>query len=140
MSSFKWGKAHAVYLPAIDAEHRNLFRLAEDLQKSIAAKDDARVPLLLRGVLSTAEVHFTGEERLMRSMEYPLYSWHRQQHDTLRKRGAEFLKRIEAGETDAAPRLLDFLSVWFRDHMSLADRMMGAFVRNYERLHSTLAS
>ena len=141
MLSFKWSKAHAVYLPEIDAEHRNIFRMAEELHKAGAAgADGERVLTLLRGLMAAAEVHFNREERLMRSIEYPLYQWHKQQHDTVRKRGREFLKKIEAAEVGALEMLMAFLSGWLKDHTSLTDRMMGAYVRNYERLHHAVAS
>src|SRR6185437_12880868 len=102
MLSFKWSKAHAVYLPEIDAEHRNIFRMAEELQKAATAgADSERVLTLLRGVLTATEAHFNREERLMRSLQYPLYTWHKQQHDTVRKRSREVLKKFEAGEVGA---------------------------------------
>ena len=73
------------------------------------------------------------------ALAYPLYTWHKQQHDTVRKRSPEFLKKVEAGEIDAPRDADDFLAGWLRDHMSVADRMMGAHVRNYERLHHAVA-
>jgi hemerythrin len=141
MLSFKWSKAHAVYLPEIDAEHRNIFRMAEELQKAATAgADSERVLTLLRGVLTATEAHFNREERLMRSLQYPLYTWHKQQHDTVRKRSREVLKKFEAGEVGALEMLMGFLAGWLRDHTSVADRMMGAYLRNYERLHHAVAS
>src|SRR5262245_46458725 len=110
MNSFKWSKAHAVYLAEIDAEHRNLFRLADEFQKAVIAGDDpAHLVNLLRTALSETEAHFNHEERLMRSIQYPLYNWHKQQHDTVRKRAGECLKGLECGDLDAAPVLLEFL-------------------------------
>jgi hemerythrin len=141
MLSFKWSKAHAVYLPEIDAEHRNIFRMAEELQKAATAgADSERVLTLLRGVLTATEAHFNREERLMRSLQYPLYTWHKQQHDTVRKRSRQVLKKFEAGEVGALEMLMGFLAGWLRDHTSVADRMMGAYLRNYERLHHAVAS
>jgi hemerythrin len=31
MSLFKWSSAHSVYLPEIDAEHRAIYRLGNEL-------------------------------------------------------------------------------------------------------------
>ena len=36
--------------------------------------------------------------------------------------------------------MLEFLSRWFKDHVGLTDRMMGAHLRNYDRLHAAAAS
>ena len=52
----------------------------------------------------------------------------------------QLARRVEAGDAAAAGELLEFLSVWLRDHMSVADRMMGAYLRNYLRFNTSLAS
>ena len=60
-------------------------------------------------------------------------------HTETRKRITQFAGRIEAAESDATVLLLEFLSSWMRDHVSVADRMMGAYLRNYSRSHSGFA-
>jgi hemerythrin len=52
----------------------------------------------------------------------------------------EFAPRIEGGERKAALLLLEFLSGWLQEHTRLADSMMAAHMRNYERAHAVLAS
>ena len=37
MSPFKWSSAHSTYLPEIDAEHRALYRLGDELHKALLA-------------------------------------------------------------------------------------------------------
>jgi hemerythrin-like metal-binding protein len=134
MQRFKWTKEHAVFLPDVDAEHRNLFHLADQLEAAVLAKADAAQVLeTLRALIAATEDHFSHEERQMRSTHYPSYAWHKQQHDTLRKRMSQFVPRIESGDGEAALLLLEFLSGWLKDHTALTDRMMGAYLRNYER-------
>ena len=141
MQHFKWTKAHAIFLPEIDAEHRNLFRMAEDLHQAVrAGAEAARVQELARPLAVAIEEHFAHEERLMRSAACPDAAWHKAQHDAARKKMGPLFAEIERGEVDAAGELIEFLGKWFRDHMSLPDRMMGAHVRNFERLHVALAS
>ena len=141
MRLFKWDKMHAVFMPEIDAEHKNIFRLADELSQAVAGRapiDQARA--ILRELIASGEDHFAREERLMRATNYPGSAWHKRQHDTVRKRLKEFAPRIEAGERRAAAELLEFLSGWLRDHVRLADCMMAAHVRNYERDQAALAS
>jgi hypothetical protein len=40
---------------------------------------------------------------------------------------------MERGDPQAGFELVDYLSSWLRDHTRLADRMMGAFLRNRQR-------
>jgi hemerythrin len=141
MQSFKWTKAHAVHLPQVDAEHRNLFRMAEELQQAArAGAETPRVLELSRAAATAIEEHFSHEERLMKSAACPGFEWHKSQHDAARKRVKGFLKDIEAGNPESTGGLLDYLARWLKDHLALTDRMMGAHLRNYERLHAKLAS
>jgi hemerythrin len=135
MQHFKWTKAHAVYLPQVDAEHRNLYRMAEELhQAARTGTEAARVRELAWPFLAAIEEHFVHEERLMKAADCPDLAWHKLQHDTMRKRMKIYQSEIEAGEIEATNVFLTFLSRWLKDHMSLTDRMMGAHVRNHERL------
>jgi hemerythrin-like metal-binding protein len=132
---------HAVFIPEIDAEHQNMFRLADELHQAVvggAPADQARA--ILRELIAKSEAHFAHEERLMRATHYPGSAWHKRRHDTVRKRVKEFAPGIEGGDGQAALLLLEFLSGWFRDHVRLADCMMAAHVRNYERDQAALAS
>jgi hemerythrin-like metal-binding protein len=141
MQHFKWTKAHAVYLPQVDAEHRNLFRMAEEIHQSArAGAEAARIQELVRSFLAAMEEHFAHEERMMKSAAVPDYEWHKTQHDTARGRAARFVEDIEQGSAGAPMEMLEFLGRWFKDHMGLTDRMMGAHVRNYERLQAKIAS
>src|SRR5579872_5348676 len=136
MRVFKWNAAHAVYLPEIDAEHRALYRTAGELQQAIEGNASSeRIPEILRGILLAVEDHFGHEERLMQASNYLSFGWHKQQHDSARKRLKQFMEHVEAGEPDAAVLLLEFMSSWMRDHIAVADRMMGAYLRNYGRSH-----
>ena len=141
MQPFKWNKKHEVFVPELDAEHRNLFRILEELRAAVAAGGgEEQVHSLLAALAAGAEEHFRHEERLMRSAQYSAFDWHKRQHDTARKRLKEFSGRVEAGDSEAAPALLEFLIPWLADHAGLTDRMMGAYIRNHRRLHAALAS
>ena len=141
MSVFKWSKDHSVYLPEIDAEHRSLFRLGAELHKAVLARGTAaQIKPILVNLLEAEEQHFRHEERLMRVVHYAAFQWHKSQHDAVRKRTKLALKGIEADDLEACVALLKFLNTWLTDHMGVADRMMGAFMRNHLRFNTALAS
>jgi hemerythrin len=73
-------------------------------------------------------------------MHYTALAWHKSQHDAVRKRAKSALTRMEKGDSAAAGELLEFLAGWLRDHMGVADRMMGAHLRNHQRFNTSLAS
>jgi hemerythrin len=141
MQHFKWTKSQAVYLPQVDAEHRNLYRMAEDLHQAVrAGAEAARLQEIARPLLAGFEEHFAQEERLMRSAGCPDFEWHKTQHDTERNRGARMIQELEVGDPAAARIYLEFLYRWLKDHLSLTDRMMGSHVRNHDRLHAARPS
>ena len=141
MSLFKWSSAHSVYLPEIDAEHRALYRLGDELHKAmLAGADPVHLKPVVDNLLESAEQHFRHEERLMRAIHYTSFDWHKGQHDAARKKVRALAKRIDAGDAAATGELLEFLAEWLRGHLGVADRMMGARLRNYLRFNTSLAS
>ena len=141
MSLFKWSSALSVYLPEIDAEHRAIYRLGDELHKAVlAGATPARLQPIVANLLETAEQHFRHEERLMRAIHYTEFEWHKKQHNAARKRSKALAKRIAAGDSAAAGELIEFLSEWLHGHLGVADRMMSARLRNYLRFNTSLAS
>lgn len=137
MRNFRWSENNEVFLPQVDAEHRDLFRIADEMQQAIAAEAAAEVKGRLDALAAHAEDHFSHEEWLMQSVKYPSYAWHRQQHNTARKRLKLLAPLVASGEAEAAELLLEFLEGWLQDHTTVTDRMMAAYVRNYERANAT---
>lgn len=137
MSRLQWSEEHTIHLPEIDAEHRSIHFLAMDLKKSLVqGAPPAEIEIRLRALLAELEDHFAHEERSMREARYAMYSWHKGQHDTLRKRSRNFAERIQAGDPKAGKQLIAFVARWLDDHIAVADNMMGAALRNHQRLHA----
>jgi hemerythrin len=139
MRHFTWSPENEVFLAQVDAEHRDLFRIADELQQAVAGNVLPAVKQQMRRLVDHAEEHFSHEEWLMQSVKYSSYDWHKQQHDTARRRLKLFVPLIESGNVEAADVFFEFLEGWLQDHTSLTDRMMAAHVRNYERAHATNA-
>jgi hemerythrin len=141
MRDFEWSsEENEIYIAQIDAEHRDLFQLARGLEQALK-RHLPQTDILehVHALATHAEEHFSHEEWLMQSVSYPSYAWHRSQHETARRRLKLFVPLVENGDEEAADVFLEFLAGWLHDHTSVTDRMMGAYVRNYERAHATNA-
>jgi hemerythrin len=137
MRLFKWTNAYAVYIPEIDAEHRTLYQMADDLHRTILAGTDTNQILAsLRELLAHVAHHFAHEERLMLSVDDPALAWHKRQHDLARKNLKSFERRVRGGEREAALLLLEYLSDWMKIHLKFSDILMGSFLRNHARVHA----
>lgn len=140
MKHFSWSPENEVFLGQIDAEHRELFKLAAALQHTMEKGFEGNeMREALEALATHTEEHFQHEEWLMQSVSYPAYGWHKQQHETARRRLKLFVPLIEKGDSEAGELFLEFLSGWLHDHVSISDRMMASHVRNYERSHATSA-
>jgi hemerythrin-like metal-binding protein len=132
MAGVKGRAVQPVFTPAFDAEHQSISGAVEALRK-MSGEHGGGPLTFLRALSAQIEEHFAGEERLMHSSGYSAYDWHKRQHDAARRRVAEFAARVEANEAGAVSAAASFLTAWLRDHTGLHDRMMAAYLRNYER-------
>ena len=135
MRSLKWSTSHAVFVTEIDDEHQEIFEAVTDLQGALSQdRPMGEIRTLTERLTRRIVEHFAHEERLMRAARYGSMRWHKTQHDNAGRRVGQFVRRIEEGDSQAGPELVEYLTVWLRDHTRLADRMMGAFLRNQRRI------
>jgi hemerythrin-like metal-binding protein len=135
MRSLQWSTSHAVFVAEIDDEHKEILEAVSNLQKVLSSRGPLieirkRTQLLIGCIFE----HFAHEERLMLAARYSSLRWHKQQHDNARKRVSQLVLRTQQGDTNAGFALVEYLANWLRDHTRLADRMMGAFLRNRRRI------
>jgi hemerythrin len=134
MDTLKWSASHAVYVPEIDDEHKQIFEAVYNLRQAFAEGGaPAEIRRQTQRLISSIGEHFEHEERLMRAARYGSMRWHKQAHQSARRRVGEFVLRIEQGESGAVLELAEYLTAWLHDHTRLADRMLGAFLRNQQR-------
>lgn len=117
---------------AVDAQHRELFRLFDELQEAVRRQDPAPVlHEVLDGLVRYVAVHFEGEERLMRHSRYPRAAEHKALHDDLRHRTAEVVEGYRTGRHLVPVTLAHFLSGWLWNHILQSDLAMVRWVREH---------
>ena len=135
MRSLKWSTSHAVFVAEIDDEHKEIFEAVSHLQTALSSPGPPpEIPKLTERPIACIVGHFAHEERLMRAARYGSLNCHKQQHDAAKRRVEQFVIQIEQGDPKAGVELVEYLTAWLRDHTRLADRMMGAFLRNHRRV------
>src|SRR5579862_3772908 len=131
----------AIHIHQFEDEHRELFRLHGDLQCAIAGgASTAQMLPIVSDLVAHTNQHFLHEEREMRAVRYDHYVWHLRQHKAARAKVTRLGQRIRRGDGEAARELLEFLHGWLKDHIGIADRMLGAYLRNYYRSQEARAS
>ena len=132
--ALKWSTSHAVFVTEIDDEHKEIFEALSSLRMVLSSHGPAlEIRSRTEFLIACLANHFAHEERLMRAARYGSIRWHKQQHDHAGRRVEKFVLAIEQGDPQAGLALVEYLTSWLHDHTRLADRMMGAFLRNQRR-------
>jgi hemerythrin-like metal-binding protein len=130
----QWNKEQSVFVPEIDEQHEGLFQASQELRRALLeGEQPARLDFLAARLATRVAAHFQNEERLMRLSRYSAMDWHERQHQTGRGLLAALIDAIRGHGTASPFDALDALTAWMLDHISVADRMLGAHLRNYDR-------
>ena len=129
MRRLVWTASDAVWVEDLDHEHKEIFAAVARLTQS----SEAEAPQAMKQLAASMAGHFAHEERLMRAARYAALAWHKQQHDSARRRVRQFAPAVVLGQASAAADLTHYLTEWLQRHTRVADRMLGAFLRNRRR-------
>ena len=129
MSLFAWKQEYAVGHPDIDEQHKQLFRMADDLHQAMmeGRGREALIGLYSRLVTYTRH-HFAAEERLMRESAYPGYVQHHLQHEKLTEQVLTLQKNMASKQTTVTLETMNFLSDWLMHHIGGSDQKVAAHI------------
>ncbi|MDR3580367.1 MAG: bacteriohemerythrin [Oryzomonas sp.] len=129
MTSIEWDESMALHLPAIDSQHQQLIGWIKALSDAVLKGEGAQVidDVLLK-LVSYVQEHFSYEERLMLSHNFPGFTGHRQEHDFFVTKLADMHARITNGE-ELSIKTLEFLIDWTIKHIKGTDQIYGRFLR-----------
>lgn len=132
MSSHRieWTGALSVGVPSIDAQHRQLVDLLNDLDAAVAhGYTDEITRSMLDRLIRYANEHFGYEEELFARTGYPDAVAHVTEHALFRQHVEELDKRARRGEFVLGIEVVRFLREWLLDHVQVTDRAYGVHLR-----------
>lgn len=130
MSLFQWDNKFLVGHSDIDAQHKRLFQLADELHTAMAAGNaKAKLSETLNSLIAYTKIHFANEERLMIAHKYPDYQAHKLLHDKLTAQVVEFQKDFAAGRSVLTIDLMQFLKNWLSQHIGKIDQKVAEFLK-----------
>lgn len=130
----QWTEEQSVFIPEIDEEHEALFQLLQELRRAVLAGEPReQLEFKVARLATRAASHFQHEERLMRASRYTALDWHERQHQAGRAKLAALTDSIRGHGREPVFEALEALANWILDHVSVADHMLGAHLRNYDR-------
>jgi len=128
--ALQWTSALSVGVPAIDAQHRELFARVDRLLDAVLRRDRPAAIQLMAFLREYTVVHFAAEERLMEQTGFrelePHVLEHRRFTAALRVLEADYRERGATAEV--VYRLEREAVEWLRNHVLSTDQVMARWV------------
>ncbi len=126
MGIFMWRQEYAIDHSLIDAQHRGLFHLGDELHAAMMrGAGDVVISNTLCQLAEYARRHFHDEEAVMQEYGYPLYEEHKAEHEALTKQVSDLIRGLKSGHITVTMDTMHFLRDWLdqsRDAIGPADR------------------
>ena len=123
MPFFEWSDKYLLHIEPIDADHKNLFALANRIHAHITqGAGDAAIQQALGQLITYVQQHFDREERMMEQAGYPDLAEHRKTHRML-ENIVSSMQRVQMSDPEAIDpdKLLEFLRDWLQNHIIKSD-------------------
>lgn len=125
MTWIKWDQTLELGHEAMDAEHRQLVGLVNQLANAIVNNlGKADYDALLDDLIAHTKAHFDTEEQLMAASSYPDAEEHRAIHAKLVKDALEYRAKFDAS-AEPSVSLLYFFDQWLTRHILTSDRELA---------------
>lgn len=132
MALLAWNEGLSVAVPQMDAEHKKLIGLVNQLNEAMkVGKSKEELGSILRGLIQYTQTHFTSEERFMRDVGYPQLDEQMTEHAALLAQVTDFKEQFESGKTMLSISLMNFLSAWVSNHIQCSDKKYGIWAQEH---------
>jgi len=130
LSGFRMGRREIAMTPALetgvaemDAQHRRLFKLIDDLDLAISeGKIRTAVGEVIPELAAYAVRHFAEEEAMMAARRTPGLEAHKAIHRSFEAKVAETMESLNSGRGVVASSLVNFLQDWLVQHIGGTDQ------------------
>jgi hemerythrin len=134
--SVVWDERYQLGIPEIDAQHRQLINLTNELYQGCMAGDEAAKAYFtktIHGTVDYVKTHFSYEEKMLAEAGYPYLAWHKAQHAGFIKQILDDAAKFNAGEKFVPNKFVRFLRDWILSHIAMTDRNYAAFILHGEK-------
>jgi len=127
MAAIEWTDDMSVSIPEIDAEHKRLIKMFNNLDEAVrSGRGKGAVGNILAELLIYASVHFKHEETMMLEANYEGFSEHLQLHGKFVETTSRMKSDYDSGREGVCEEALAFLSDWMVNHMMIEDKKYAA--------------
>lgn len=122
MPNIVWSETLLIGKMEIDAEHKQLIRIANSLLRAMQeGRNKNDFAKILHELREYTVFHFNNEEEYMRSIGYPDLNKHVEEHNTLKKRVKDLQHSVFIGDNVEYDALREMLKDWLVGHILSCD-------------------
>ena len=129
MALINWNETYSVKVKEIDVQHKKLVNIINELHdKMKEGKGKEVVEKLLAELLDYTVFHFSFEEKLLNTNNYPDHKTHAKLHADLMEQVQVFRNKVKSGNSLLSLELMNFLKKWLVEHILDSDKKYSAFL------------
>lgn len=131
MPIFHWSDKFSVNILELDQHHQKLIGLINCLYRVKQNNNDQKLlEKVLDELVDYTKYHFKREEELMKQFEYPDYSVHKSEHDSLTQKVLDMQKKYSCGNAGIAVDIAILLNDWIAEHILVEDKKYGPYLNS----------
>jgi hemerythrin-like metal-binding protein len=125
MTLMTWGPMLQLGYGDIDAQHKKLVELVNELDEAMrAGKGRDVVGHVLTELVNYTVFHFSTEEKLMDKYGVPSAEAHKKEHKKLVEDVGSFKAKFDSGTASVTTELMSFLRNWLSTHILKTDKAL----------------
>jgi len=133
MFTFVWKDELATGNATLDAQHKQLFQIANDLLDACSSGRSAgKINSTMQFLLDYAARHLKDEEKMQRKYGYPDYPNHKKQHEAFQAATEELAKQYSGGggTVQLVTAISSSVSDWLFNHIKQEDRKLAEYIHS----------
>jgi hemerythrin-like metal-binding protein len=136
LEKIEWSEAFSVGVPAMDAQHKKLVNMINQLadchaDRGVGASEYFQE--ILSAMFDYTQVHFKAEEAYLQKIGYPQFAAHETEHEAFLEKATMLAVAAADGTQDRAG-LHDYLKDWLLEHILQSDMQYRFFVEGKTNL------
>jgi len=126
MSFFTWNEKYSVGIRELDAQHKQLITLLNELYEAMQnGAAESKLAKIINELVNYTRTHFATEEKYMEKYNYIGLSSQKSEHSRFIEKINAFKQDYDAGKVALSLSLASFLKDWLSSHILGSDKQYG---------------
>lgn len=127
-----WDKSMSVGIGKFDEQHKKLISHINELLMAMGkGRGKDQIASTIDSLTAYSLNHFSDEEEAMAAYDYAEQGSHRDEHEYFIQRLNEFRGKNESGALFLSTEVLEFLQIWFTDHIMGTDKRYSRYLNKH---------